>query len=114
MTGCTHLCFMSPEQLQLASNENLCTAYASCKSQAIRRELTNRNLFTMKEWQHIDTESLYMGMSKLAMLAMVQNVYFNALKTTKDGTVEQWKTPGHYVNLYIHLLDNKVISWSMF
>ena len=103
---------MTTAELQEVSNEQLCAGYAFAQSEKIRHEIERRNLFSTEEWKHIETESIYIGMSKLAMLATVKNVYFNALTTTQNGVMEQWKTLGE-PSLYIYLLDDKVVSWSM-
>ena len=86
LSGCTSLWgkesyygipYLSDEEMQQAQATNLCWAYAlgSSSRSKIRAELLRRNIFSEKEWQAIDANKIFVGMSELAFRC---NWYFNS------------------------------------
>ena len=68
--------FLSDEEMQQAHATNLCPVYAagSSSDSKIRAELLRRDVFSEKEWQAIDANKIFIGMSELAFRC---SWYFN-------------------------------------
>lgn len=99
----------SPEELKTVPDEQLCSAYAKLKT-----ELIARDLFTDKEWQAIEQGSVYVGMSKNAMLAAIPRIYLTNTSNLGDyGKYEEYSEPLSFEALRIYLLEGKVVSYKI-
>ena len=104
----------SPEQLKSIPDEQLCSAYASYKNKNITNEIYNRELFTEKEWQAIGYKSVFVGMSKNAMLAARPNIYLTGISKVGDyGMCEIYTQLASQVNVYIYVRNEKVIGYNL-
>ena len=104
----------SPEELKIVSDGQLCAAYAYSKSKKVKAELMDRDLFTYQEWQAIEQKSVFVGMSKNAMLAARPNLYLTGVSKIGDyGIVEIYKEMGTSVDAYIYVRDEQVAGYQM-
>lgn len=117
--GCTGspiaISLKSPEQLKSVPDEQLCDAYASFKSEKLKNELLNRNLFTEKEWRAIEKHSIFVGMSKLALFATRPNLYLNGVSEIGNyGMCEIYSEFATTVGVYIYVRENKVVGYQLY
>jgi hypothetical protein len=59
----------SPAELTAQNDLELARAYGTIRNAQVRAELERRKLFTLQEWQLIETKSVGIGMSEAALLA---------------------------------------------
>jgi hypothetical protein len=103
------------EQLKSVPDEQLCDAYASVKSEKIKTELINRNLFTEDEWRSIEIHNFFVGMSKKALFAARPNLYLTgASKVGNYGLCEIYSEFATTVNIYIYVRGDKVVGYQLY
>lgn len=83
-----------------------------CRRAEIRAELERRKILCEKEWQAIDKHNIYIGMTKLAVLASWGRPYDINRTISKFGRHEQW-CYGDYEHIYNYLyFENDILtSW---
>lgn len=105
----------STEQLKEVSNEQLCYAYASFKNEKLKNELQRRNLFTEEEWESIEIHNVFVGMSKLALIAARSNLYLTGISKIGDyGMCEIYSETATYLNIYIYVRNEKVVGYQLY
>ena len=109
-----HTASLSPEELALVSDEQLCKAYAYKHSDKLRSEIESRQLFSEDEWQAIEKQSIFVGMSELAMKASISGLIFDGMLSDARGTLYRWRMLGTSVRAYIYTADGKVVTYEMF
>jgi hypothetical protein len=62
------LATMSPEKLAQQNSQVLCHALGVNNSKKARQELERRQIFTAEEWQLINSKTVGIGMSELALV----------------------------------------------
>ena len=107
---------MSTEELAIQSDFALCNAYNFRQKDNVRNELKKRNVLSDFDWRLIDTESLGIGMSELALICTKGGVIpgFGTVNvtTTSYGVNKQYVYEDAFGNRqYIYIENGKVTSW---
>jgi hypothetical protein len=109
-------CALSPERISTADSVDLCERYSNAflTSPEIKAELIRRNAITDREWQAINEQTVFVGMSEAA-LACSWGIPDRVNKIiTNYGATKQWvyRYPGYNVTQYgfAYTQNGKVIA----
>lgn len=120
LAGCAgspvSMSMMSAEQLALQDNIELCNAYHHMRTEKIKAELESRNLFNEREWQAINQNAFYKGMSVAALVCSIglPGVYGDINRSSGDwGSHAQWvyRSCNACKATYIYTENGVVTAW---
>jgi hypothetical protein len=113
-----NLATLSPTQLATQSDLSLANGYSRIRDTDIRSELERRKVFTQQEWQLIDTRSMAVGMSELALIASkgVPSIYGGVNTTvTASGPSKQYiyRETNYHKPSYVYVENGKVTAYQL-
>jgi len=103
---------MSESALKKQDTATLCISYAVTHTNKIEKELQRRAVFTEREWSAIKDESVFRGMSDLAIYCSQGRPYSINRSTGSWGTHSQWVyRPIDGKTFYIYTKNGVVSGW---
>ena len=106
-------CTISPEQAKYMSTEELCYRYEFDKSSVIRNQLNMEPNISREDWENIDNDTIYIGMSETGLKCLMGRPYRINTSTGSYGTHKQWvyKVMAKDKGVYVYTENGSVVSW---
>jgi len=106
-----HITSLSDSDLATQKPADLCNAFAHTKSNRLKYELNNRQLFTANEWILINNKRVRVGMSELAVICARGYPTKINNTVTEQGAVKQYIYRGYSKSQYIYISKGKVTAF---